>query len=274
MGVKRAVEKAIEMRELHPDARVYTLGELIHNPTTLKKLESLNIKVLCEAEIETKVLEKSDIIIIRAHGVSPLVLSKLKEKGVVIVDCTCPRVVANRKLAQKCAKNGVVILVGDKNHPELVSIYGYVLENPSVNCIIIQSEKEAEELRVENKTLPHYLIAQTTIKEEEFLAIKNVLEKKIENFRALNTICPATFERQNALKELVKNVDAVLVIGGKNSANTKRLFLTAKEIKPNSFLAEGILDLPKEIEQFKSIGLASGASTPEEIIEEIENYIK
>lgn len=274
MGVKKAVDTAIKMREFYPSSKVYTLGELIHNPTTLKKLENMNIEVLSENRLDNTNFGKDDIVIIRAHGVPPSTIEKLAKKKIKIIDCTCPRVVANRKLAQKCAKDGVVILIGDKNHPELISIYGYVLENASATCLILQNEVEAKALYIQHPKLPHYLIAQTTIKEEEFIAIKTILEKKIEDLHVFNTICKATFERQEALKKLVEEVDATLIIGGKNSANTKRLFMTAIEMNKKAYLIENSLDLPKEIEECKVIGLASGASTPDDIIDEIEKAIE
>ena len=273
MGVKKAVDSAIKMREEYPTSCVYTLGHLIHNPITLKKLEKLGIKILNENDLEGDILKQDDVVIIRAHGVHPKIIKKLKEKKAIIIDCTCSRVVANRHLAEKCSKQGTVILAGDKNHPELISIQGYVLENKDAVCFIIQNATEAEEIEIKNTDSPFFLIAQTTIKKEEFDLIKNILKNRLSNLKVFNTICSATFERQDALKHLINEVDAVLVIGGKTSANTKRLFTTAQEKGKPAFFVENVSDIPQEVYKFHSIGLASGASTPDEIIEKIENIL-
>lgn len=276
MGVSRAVNSAIQARKDNPTSNIFTLGELIHNPTTLKNLRSLGISILKEEDFS--LLEEGDIVIIRAHGTSPEILSLLNEKKVIVIDSTCPYVLSNRKLAQECSKKGLVILAGDKNHPELKGIKSYVLSNRTASCIIVENVEQASKIYLSNVDACAFLIAQTTIKEEEFNLIKDVLASKIKNLKVFNTICSATDKRQTALKELFEKVDAIIIIGGKNSANTRRLFNTCQENKIPAYLIEDIeglfKELPKAFYSFKRIGLASGASTPNEVIDNIEKKLK
>lgn len=272
MGVRRAVNSAIQAREDYPTSNIFTLGELIHNPTTLQKLQSLGIDVIQEENI-CSILKEGDIVIIRAHGTSPQVISLLEQKKVIVIDSTCPHVVCNRHLAEECGNKGLVILAGDKNHPELKSIRSYVLSSPNASCVIVENVEEARKIEILNENAMVFLIAQTTIKEEEFNLIKDVLISRIKNLKVFNTICTATYKRQKAIKELFKKVDAVIVIGGKNSANTKRLFTTCQENKIPSCFIESLEELPEEFYSFERIGLASGASTPDEVIDSIEKKL-
>lgn len=273
MGVKKAVESAINAVKDYPSSNIYTFGQLIHNPTTLKMLESLNIHAIDEKDLNGEKIKEGDVIVIRAHGIEPKIISILKEKKINIINSTCPRVVRNRKLAERYAENSLIILVGDKNHPELIGIKGYVLNKKNSKCIIVQNAEEASRLENLESNQPIALIPQTTIKEEEFILISNILKKKIKNLVIFNTICPATRKRQEALKDLFDNVQAILIVGGKNSANTKRLFNTAVMSGLPSFLVENNKDIPTEVRSFNKIGIASGASTPDEVIDEIEKTL-
>lgn len=273
MGVKKAVESAINAVKDYPSSNIYTFGQLIHNPTTLKMLESLNIHAIDEKDLNGEKIKEGDVIVIRAHGIEPKIISILKEKKINIINSTCPRVVRNRKLAERYAENSLIILAGDKNHPELIGIKGYVLNKKNSKCIIVQNAEEASRLENLESNQPIALIPQTTIKEEEFILISNILKKKIKNLVIFNTICPATRKRQEALKDLFDNVQAILIVGGKNSANTKRLFNTAVMSGLPSFLVENNKDIPTEVRSFNKIGIASGASTPDEVIDEIEKTL-
>ena len=236
-------------------------------------LESLNIHAIDEKDLNGEKIKEGDVIVIRAHGIEPKIISILKEKKINIINSTCPRVVRNRKLAERYAENSLIILVGDKNHPELIGIKGYVLNKKNSKCIIVQNAEEASRLENLESNQPIALIPQTTIKEEEFILISNILKKKIKNLVIFNTICPATRKRQEALKDLFDNVQAILIVGGKNSANTKRLFNTAVMSGLPSFLVENNKDIPTEVRSFNKIGIASGASTPDEVIDEIEKTL-
>ena len=272
MGVRKAVDAVYRALEDYPDKTVYTYGPLIHNPVTMRLLESKGVQIVNpDKELKPQIVSESPIII-RAHGISPQKRQELIDCGAIIIDATCPRVIASQfRAAQYAQKGYTVILAGDKNHGELIGIKGYALSVPNGKCVIVQTAMEAEALHCDGA--PTVLIAQTTIKREEYRAIAEILRNKISNLTVLETICPATDERQEALLELVKEVDAVLVIGGKNSANTRRLLQTALGSGKPAWLAESAADIPQEAYRYGTIGLAAGASTPDSSIDAIDRTI-
>lgn len=270
-GVRRAVElaqKALDERD-GTYKKVYSLGPLIHNEAVLNKLSQQGLIILEDDSIENiSSIEKQSLVIIRAHGVTPYVIDELIKKDCRIVDATCPRVKASQKTVEKyTSQNDYVILTGDKNHGEVIGIAGYA----GSNFIQIQTKAEAENLDtslLENGNV--ILLSQTTFSAGEFSAIENVLKNKINNIIVMNTICPATHERQKALVDLCKKVDGVLVIGGKDSSNTKRLYQTALQNCTYAAHIQTKEDIPIEFFKLKSVGITAGASTPDEIIEEIK----
>ena len=272
MGVRKAVDAVYRALADYPDKTVYTYGPLIHNPITMKLLEAKGVHIVNpDEELKPQITPQSPIII-RAHGISPQKRQELIDCGAIIIDATCPRVIASQfRAAQYAQKGYTVILAGDKNHGELIGIKGYALSVPNGRCATVQTAAEAEALLHDGA--PTVLIAQTTITREEYRAIAEILRKKIPDLTVLETICPATDERQEALLELAKEVDAVLVIGGKNSANTRRLLQTAIDSGKPAWLTESSGDIPQEIRQYRTIGLAAGASTPDSSIDAIEQLL-
>ena len=272
MGVRRAVEAVYRALAKYPDKTVYTYGPLIHNPVTMRLLEARGVRIVNpDEELKSQITPESPIII-RAHGIAPQKRQELIACGAIIIDATCPRVIASQLRAVQYSQKGyTVILAGDKNHGELIGIKGYALSVPHSKCIIVQTAAEAEKLQYDKA--PTVLIAQTTIKREEYRAIAEILRNKIPNLAVLETICPATDERQEALLELVKEVDAILVIGGSNSANTRRLLQTALDSDKPAWLVESTDDIPQEVYQYRTIGLAAGASTPDSSIDAIEERL-
>ena len=272
MGVRRAVEAVYRALAEYPDKTVYTYGPLIHNPVTMQLLEAKGVQIVNpDKELKPQIMPKSPIII-RAHGISPQKRQELVDCDAIIIDATCPRVIASQFRAAQYAKKGyTVILAGDKNHGEIIGIKGYALSVPNGKCVTVQTALEAEAFQYDGA--PTVLIAQTTIKREEYRAIAEILRKKISDLTVLETICSATDERQEALLELVKEVDAVLVIGGKNSANTRRLLQTALDSGKPAWLAESAADIPPEVYRYRTIGLAAGASTPDSSIDMIDKAI-
>lgn len=272
MGVRKAVEAVYKTLEQYPGKTVYTYGQLIHNPVTIRLLERKGVRIIQpDKELKPQIIPESPVII-RAHGISPKKRQELASCGAIIIDATCPRVIASQAQAAKYAEKGyIVILAGDKNHGELVGIKGYVLSIPNSTCMTVQTVLEAKALPAIKA--PAVLIAQTTIKQEEYLAIADVLLSKIPHLTVLKTICPATDERQSALLELIKDVDALLVIGGKNSANTHRLLQTALSHGKPAWLAESSDDIPQEVYQYKTVGIAAGASTPDDSIKAVERAL-
>jgi 4-hydroxy-3-methylbut-2-enyl diphosphate reductase len=289
MGVRRAVEIAekalLENEHKAPDFHVYTLGYLIHNKTALESLALRGLSVLKPEEISG--CTKHDTVIIRAHGVSPSVRKALEKTGAKIIDATCPRVLSNQKKASdNSKKNTTVILAGDKNHGEVIAISGSAV-NSGNKCFVIQNESEAKEFVQKYKTdKKNYgndnfvLLCQTTIAQIEYDKITTVLLNAIPDIKVFDTICPATSERQLALKELCKEVDGVVVIGGKNSANSQRLYNSAKLFsKLDEYKAKEIIfvetekEIPESFKKLDSVGITSGASTPDYIIEKVEKYL-
>lgn len=269
MGVRKAVDAVLKALADYPNKTVYTYGPLIHNPVTMRMLEEKGVRVVDPDKELKPQIEPESPIIIRAHGISPQKRQELAGCGALILDATCPRVIVSQQRAAQYAEKGfTVILAGDKNHGELIGIMGHVLATPNGRCFTVQTAEEAEALEYGNT--PAVLIAQTTIKRNEYRAIADILRKKNPDLTVLETICSATDERQEALLELVDNVDALLIIGGKASANTRRLLQTARDSGKPAWLAETAADIPQEIYRFRIIGLAAGASTPDSSIDTVD----
>lgn len=270
-GVRRAVELAYKALDDYENQKIYSLGPLIHNETVLQKLEGKGLIILDEDELNS--VENESVIIIRAHGVSPEIINLLEEKKCIIIDATCPRVKASQKIVEKhSALKEVVILTGDKNHGEVKGIAGYA----SKDFYLVQNAAEAENLvksECISKDSKTFLLSQTTFSSVEFENISNIIKSKIPDLTIQNTICSATKERQEALMELCKKVDGIIVIGGKTSANTIRLFDIAKKSCGFAVHIQSKEEIPEEIKNFKSIGITAGASTPDEIINSVEEYI-
>ena len=269
-GVRRAVELAEKALADYPDKAVYSLGPLIHNETALKELEKKGLKIADENCIG--LIPEGSVVVIRAHGVPLSVIGQLKDKKAIIIEATCPRVKASQKMVARCShKDEAVILTGDKNHGEVKGIAGYA----SDNFILIENVTDAEKLNIDYKNYNKViLLSQTTFSPKEFSEIECILKSKIRNLTVMNTICPATNERQQALTDLCSKVDGVLVIGGKFSSNTIRLYQTAISSCKHAAHIQGAGDIPEEFFNMKTIGITAGASTPDEIITEVEEALK
>lgn len=268
MGVRRAVDNALDALDKNTGKKVYSLGPLIHNQIALDSLAEKGLSILSESEINS--VEKGSLVIVRAHGVPPYVLDLLNRQELEVINATCPKVLASQKNAEKFAKLGyTIILVGDSNHGEVTGIAGY----SGKKFILLQNKEEAEKLEgiPENENV--LLLCQTTFSKEEFEAIVKILAAKIKNLKVLNTICSATRERQEALKALCPKVEGVLVVGGKNSANTKRLFQIAKENCKSAALIETFEEIPDDFFALKSVGITAGASTPSSVIQKVVDVL-
>ena len=268
-GVRRAVELAEKALAENPGKKVYSLGPLIHNENALRSLEEKGLHIVDESEIED--LEKGSVVIIRAHGVAPSVTDALERRGCVIIDATCPRVKASQKMVERySSQNDYVVLTGDRNHGEVIGIAGYAGENFSQ----IQDFEEAKNFEIsgsEGATEKNViLLSQTTYSPKEFEKIENLFRQKFHNIAVMNTICPATNERQQALLELCQQVEGVLVVGGKNSANTKRLYQTAAANCKLAAHIQSASEIPEEFFALDKVGITAGASTPDSIIKDVE----
>ncbi|MEN6492169.1 MAG: 4-hydroxy-3-methylbut-2-enyl diphosphate reductase [Rectinema sp.] len=275
MGVRRAEELAREAatKAFQEGSRVYTYGPLIHNPQAVADLESLGVHVLDAKAIETGTGELPDLknaaVVIRAHGASLAALSRLHELGASIIDATCPRVIKSQRLARHYEKLGwQVVLVGDPHHGEIAGILGH-----TSNALVVDSPKMALQMAEKLKDHPCALIAQTTIRQEDYDAVIEVFQSQVKNMTAEKTICPATRERQRALIDLCGQVDAMLIVGGKNSENTKRLYASAIECGVPAWHIETASELKTEMVKFARIGITAGASTPDFIVDEIQETL-
>ena len=268
-GVRRAVELAEKALSENPGKKVYSLGPLIHNENALRALEEKGLHILEESDIAE--LEEGSVVIIRAHGVAPSVTDALEKAGCQIIDATCPRVKASQKMVERySSENDYVVLTGDRNHGEVIGIAGYAGENFSQ----LQDFAEAEKFEIAGASEKNViLLSQTTYSPKEFEKIENLFRSKFRNLAVMNTICPATNERQQALLELCSQVDGVLVVGGKNSANTKRLYQTAEANCPKAAHIQSAADIPAEFYNLEKVGITAGASTPDEIIEGVEKEL-
>ncbi len=269
MGVRRAVEAAKKATEYGTGKKVYSLGPLIHNKSVLDLLEKNGLEILDEADIDS--VPEGSVVIIRAHGVSPDVFARLQKRKCDVVDATCPRVKASQKSVKKYSSEGYdVILAGDRNHGEVLGIAGFA-EGP---FSLVETEADIEGGKNTDFERKAVFLSQTTFSPVEFEKISALLKRKYMNLKVMNTICPATKVRQESLVKLCQKVDAVVVIGGKNSANTRRLLETAQKHCKNAVLVENAGEIPEEYRNFKKVGVTAGASTPDSDIEEVCDRLK
>lgn len=265
-GVRRAI--SLTLSALQKTKPVYSLGALIHNQTALDALSGRGLVVLPDDGADDA--PTGSTVVIRAHGVPPDIIDALLDRNCTIVDATCPRVRASQKLAAKYAKHGrTVIFAGDRNHAEAVSVGSYV-KREGAPFILVQSAEEARSIDYGTRAV---LLAQTTFNEEEFRDIADILKKKFSSLVVKSTICPATKARQEALEELCSEVDGVLVVGGRTSANTKRLLDTAQRLCAKATLVENSDDIPTEYFSLGTVGITAGASTPDDVIDEVEGAL-
>ena len=275
MGVSRAFKMALEAsasgQKGNKGSQVYTLGPLIHNPRVIKDLSNRGVKILKEGEIPPA----NSTVIIRAHGISPQLEASLKRDNIRILDATCPHVKANQKIACDYAKRAYwVFLAGEENHSEIIGIRAYAGESScSVAANPLEAEAAALSLLNKDKDARTVLIGQTTISPGEYHAIGEAIKKYFPALEVLDTICGATMGRQKALKELCAGSDAVIIAGGRDSANTRRLLSLALELGKPAWIAESVDDIPDEAALYDVIGLSAGASTPDSLIDEIEEEL-
>lgn len=260
-GVKRAVDTALTTKEEHNE-RVYTLGPLIHNNDVVDHLKQKHIYPI---ELECiNDLKEEDIIIIRSHGVPLEILNKLKEKKLKVIDATCPYVSNIHKKVEKYYNEGYkILIVGDSSHPEVIGINGWC-DNSAIIC------KDGEEL--DNLPRKICIVAQTTEKIEHWEKVLRKVISQSKEIIAFNTICNATSVRQQSAESLSKEVDKMIVVGGKNSSNTTKLYEICKKNCANTIHVENASEIPADfIDNYSTIGVAAGASTPDWIIKEAIN---
>jgi 4-hydroxy-3-methylbut-2-enyl diphosphate reductase len=268
-GVERAIELAERASEYTKEGkRVFTYGPLIHNPQEIERLKTLGVEVL----EDEKLLDENSVLILRSHGIPPQKERALKAKGVKIIDATCPYVKAVHEAVQKLVDEGYfIVLVGEKNHPEVLGTWGY-LEDAGGEGIIVEKIEDLKPALNKSKV---GVIAQTTQNENFFKEVVGELAVWVNELKVINTICNATSIRQEEVRKIAPEVDVMIIIGGKNSGNTTRLYKIAKSLNKNSYHIETEKELKEEwFEGAKRIGVSAGASTPGWIIERVVNRIR
>lgn len=259
-GVKRAVEQAIATGEKY-NTKVYTLGPLIHNNDVVNYLHTKGIDTIEMEDVAS--LKDTDVVIIRSHGVGAAVIEAIKEKKATLIDATCPYVSHIHKKVKSYYDLGYkIIVVGDKNHPEVIGINGWC----NNEAIISKDGSEIEKLPPKV-----CVVSQTTEKQESWQKVLSKLSILSKELIAFNTICSATEARQKSAEDISKKVDAMLVIGSKTSSNTNKLYEICKKNCINTFFIENSSEIPEWILQnddVKKIGITAGASTPDWIIKE------
>ena len=266
-GVKRAVDMVYD--EAKKGERVYTLGPIIHNQQVVEDLEKKGVKVIDSVNDINNGYDAT--VIIRSHGVPEKVIKALREKNVNIVDATCPFVLKIHKIVKEASQNGkTIIIIGSDNHPEVEGIKGWCVNEP----VVLESVEEAENYTVDGaKKL--CVVSQTTFNYKKFKDIVDILSKKSYDIDVMNTICNATEERQTEAGTIARQSDAMLVIGGKHSSNTQKLYEICRKECENTYFIQTLDDLDlKQLQSFRSVGITAGASTPNTIIKEVQSYVR
>ena len=271
-GVKRAVDTVYE--QLKTGKTIYTYGPIVHNEEVVWELSEKGVQVL-ENEEALKSLEvpegKKAAVIIRAHGVPEKIYHLMEEKGLECIDATCPFVKRIHKIAEQESLAGKhIVIVGNPVHPEVEGIVGWCRGEATV----IQTPEEAAAfVPPEGKEV--CVVSQTTFNYNKFQYIVEIFQKKGYNVSVVNTICNATEERQRAARALAAEADVMIVIGGKHSSNTRKLYEICLEECANTYFIQTLddlhLELPKAV---RLVGITAGASTPNKLIEEVQNYVR
>lgn len=270
-GVKRAVDTVYE--QLKNGKTIYTYGPIVHNEEVVRELAEKGVRVL-ESKEELKNLKAGETIptvIIRAHGVAKEIYDIMEANGLECIDATCPFVKKiHRIVEQKSTEGYHVIVVGDPKHPEVEGIVGWC-QGP---VTVLETPEQAENfVKTEGEKL--CIVSQTTYNYNKFQYIVEIFEKKGYNDSVVNTICNATEGRQRSAKAIAAEADVMIVIGGKHSSNSRKLYEICQRECVHTYFIQTLddlhLDLPKAV---RLVGITAGASTPNKLIEEVQNYVR
>ena len=267
-GVKRAVEQVYE-QIAKAEKPVYTYGPIIHNEEVVRDLEEKGVQVINSKE-ELEALKES-VVVIRSHGVGREIYELLERQGLELVDATCPFVKKIHKIVrEQCEAGRRVIIVGNEHHPEVEGIKGWGNEY----TLAVESLEEFENLalRPDEKLC---IVAQTTFNYNKFQDLVEKISKTYYDILVLNTICNATQERQVEARQIASQVDVMIVIGGKNSSNTQKLYEICRRECKHTYYIQTLEDFKPEITgTVRSVGITAGASTPNQIIEEVHTNVR
>ena len=269
-GVKRAVDTVYEQLEKASEfTTIYTYGPIIHNEEVVKDMKQKGVIVL-QSEAELDALTEGTVII-RSHGVEKAIYDKLNAKGIKIVDATCPFVKKIHNIVQKeSTKGNYIIIVGNPQHPEVDGIRGWA----GTKVAVVQTKEDIEKLIIpENEKV--CVVSQTTFNYNKFKELVEIILKKSYDVSVLNTICNATKERQTEAQRIAEEVDAMIVIGDKHSSNTQKLFEICKNACKDTYYIQTLDDLDmNQLGSVETVGITAGASTPNNIIEEVQNNVR
>lgn len=266
-GVKRAIEKVYEILE-SGDKKVYSIGPLIHNEVVTKDLATKGLNII-DTEKEISEL-KNEKVVIRTHGVEKKFIDMLTKNGNEIIDLTCPFVKKIHDLVKDYSEKGYkIIIVGDKTHPEVKAIMSY--SKTDIEAVLSKEDIEKLKYSPNDKVL---CVFQTTSSVSDSQKLVDILNKLFYNIIVENTICNATENRQKEVYALAKSCDAMLIIGSKNSSNTRKLYEIAHSKCKNTFYANSVDELKDIKFDYDELGVSAGASTPEYLIEEIIQNVR
>ena len=253
-GVKRAVDTVYKQIEKHQSEKIFTYGPIIHNEEVIKDLRSHGVEVLNDEE-ELKTVD-ADVVVIRSHGVAKYIYDIMDERGITCVDATCPFVKKIHKIvAEESAKGSYIVIIGNGEHPEVEGIRGWAGEQVTV----IQTPEDAERFELPEKEQKVCIVAQTTFNYNKFKELVEIISKK----------------RYDIARQIAARVDAMVVIGDKRSSNTQKLFEICKEECLNTYYIQTLDDLDiNQLRSVESVGITAGASTPNKIIEEVQNNVR
>ena len=267
-GVKRAVDTVYEQVEKCGGKNIYTYGPIIHNEEVVKDMGQKGVTVL-RSEEELDALEEG-IVIIRSHGVEKRIYDKLNARGIGIVDATCPFVKKIHNIvSEQSAQGKYIVIIGNPEHPEVQGIRGWAGER----VCVIQNSDDAEKFSPdENEKI--CVVSQTTFNYNKFKDLVEIISEKSYYVSVLNTICNATKERQTEAESIAETVDAMIVIGDKHSSNTQKLFEICRKACNNTYYIQTLGDLDlNQLGSVETVGITAGASTPNNIIEEVQNNV-
>ena len=266
-GVKRAVDMVYE--QIGTGKKIYTYGPIIHNEEVVKDLEKKGVTVLNDTK-ELAATAKG-VVVIRSHGVDQTVYEAIESSSNEIADATCPFVKKIHNIVQKQSSEGrKIIIIGNAGHPEVEAICGWCKSRP----VVVESAEEARQFTAQPGE-KFCIVSQTTFNYNKFQELVEIFQKKGYDIVVVNTICNATEERQTEAREIAQAVDVMIVIGGTHSSNSRKLYEICKAECENTYFIQTLEDLHLELpESARSVGITAGASTPNNIIEEVQNYVR
>ncbi|MCH4190852.1 MAG: 4-hydroxy-3-methylbut-2-enyl diphosphate reductase [Butyrivibrio sp.] len=266
-GVTKAVEKVYELAKNRNN--IYTYGPIIHNESVVADLERKNVKVVNTPDELSKI--ENGTVVIRSHGVSRSIYEQINAQGLECVDATCPFVKRIHTIVdEESAKGRTIVVIGNPTHPEVEGIVGWT--NGPV--YVVETPEEAEKFSVPKDT-QICLVSQTTYNYNKFKDTVEIFKQKGYNINIVNTICSATEERQTEADRISGQVDAMIVIGGAHSSNTRKLYEICSKKCAYTYFVQKADDLPGDFpDGVKTVGITAGASTPKNIIEEVQTYVR